>query len=430
MHAQANCIWKALLGICTVLLPTSALARLLPYELVLLSHNTVALSLGYMVWSHVPADQQLVRATLCVLAGIFLVLTLVRAISIAYNNHFWFQSIVLEQNGCSRYVRIIVNLRRPLRVQPGQYVKIWTPTTISSVLQSHPFTIGNCSSENERELRIVVEVKNGFTRNLKDLAERCMTSNIAIFAGPYGSRVPVGNYETVLLVATGLGFVALSPYLQWLVRAAHNSKIRISPVHLVWQVSSWEQFFAVGDLLVQNIELDDNKEEKNDRTYIRTSIFYEEIGTPPHWAKRKIHTIKKMTKNWNRVDFQERPMPLSDILSNETITERGRDGNKKPTLIAGSVSDDIRDDLIQFATKNSGTIDLMFTDYQPKDQSEPMENGSANLATCDGDKHSTNADISPGKQTPQGEADISPGKQTLQGEADLSSYVGRYQRRI
>ncbi|CVL09004.1 uncharacterized protein FMAN_14282 [Fusarium mangiferae] len=375
----------ALLGICSLVLPLRALATFLPYELVLFVHNTLALLSGYAIWCHVPADQQLVRATLCVIAGIFLLLLLTRVLIMAYRNHFWFQSISFEQNGTSRYVRIVISLRRPLRVEPGQYINLWTPTTLSSVLQSHPFSIGNCSSEVETQLRMVVDVKRGFTNNLRELAKRCMTSNIAIFAGPYGSRIPVENYETVLLVATGLGFVALSPYLQWLVRAAHNKEIKINPVHLVWQVSSWEQFCAVYDLLGETIQVDNkasgtnvsrennNTQLQEDKTYVKTSIYYDENGIPPDWAKDMIEQVKKMRKRWKRVHLYEYQMPLADILRKEAATKAADSSVSKPKLIAASVSGDVRDDLVQFATAKSSLFDLIFTDYQPEDDRHSFE---------------------------------------------------------
>jgi predicted ferric reductase len=217
----------------------------LPYELVILVHKIVALVIGYFMWCHVPVEQKLSRLMLCLIGGIYLLLMLAQAILTAYRNHFWFQSVTLEQIGAPHYIRVRIRLRRSIRIKPGQYVLLSIAAGPFSLLQKHPFTIDHCRAETTEELRIVVGVKSGITKALRDLTTRCLTSNIAIVAGPYGHIIPINNYKTVLLVAKGLGFVAVSPYFQWLASAAKSNDTCIFHVDLIWDVTSWGMYFLM-----------------------------------------------------------------------------------------------------------------------------------------------------------------------------------------
>ncbi|KAK2666224.1 hypothetical protein RAB80_018324 [Fusarium oxysporum f. sp. vasinfectum] len=66
-------------------------------------------------------------------------------------------------------------------------------------------------------------------------------------------------------------------------------------------------------------------------------------------------------------------MPLADILRKEAATKAADSSVSKPKLIAASVSGDVRDDLVQFATAKSSLFDLIFTDYQPEDDRHSLE---------------------------------------------------------
>jgi hypothetical protein len=50
--------------------------------------------------------------------------------------------------------------------------------------------------------------------------------------------IPVGDYETVFMVASGLGIAAELPYLKQLMYGYNTCKIRTRRVHLVWQLET------------------------------------------------------------------------------------------------------------------------------------------------------------------------------------------------
>lgn len=57
---------------------------------------------------------------------------------------------------------------------------------------------------------------------------------LAIFSGPHGTGIPVGDYGKVLMIATGFGIVAQLPYLKQLVRGTNNYQVRTREIRLIW----------------------------------------------------------------------------------------------------------------------------------------------------------------------------------------------------
>lgn len=57
------------------------------------------------------------------------------------------------------------------------------------------------------------------------LDERGSAPRLALFSGPHGISVLVGEYETVLMVATGFGIAAQLPYLRKLIHGYNTAKL-------------------------------------------------------------------------------------------------------------------------------------------------------------------------------------------------------------
>ena len=55
-----------------------------------------------------------------------------------------------------------------------------------------------------------------------------------MFSGPHGSVAPVGDNESVIMIASGSGIAAQLPYLRQLIHDHNNHKARTRRVHLVW----------------------------------------------------------------------------------------------------------------------------------------------------------------------------------------------------
>jgi NAD(P)H-flavin reductase len=59
-----------------------------------------------------------------------------------------------------------------------------------------------------------------------------------MFSGPHGQVLPVGKYETVMMVADGVGIAAQLPYLKSLIHGYHARRVVTRRIHLVWQIDS------------------------------------------------------------------------------------------------------------------------------------------------------------------------------------------------
>ncbi|KAH7228605.1 uncharacterized protein BKA55DRAFT_526647 [Fusarium redolens] len=237
----------ALAGIYFILIPIRTFPSWIPYEMLLSIHYLVAGWLGFAMWRHIPTDSQFSLIFLYVVAGIFLGSLAWQVGETVYTNGWWFQSVSLSQNGSYDYIQVRMTLRKPVKVEPGQYINLWIPLGPLSGLQSHPFTVANWSIRAQTELKVFVGVKRGLTSKLRDAVKRGLKSNIGLYMGPYGATIAMKGYETILLVATGLGVVAVAPYLQGLVHATRAHEIRSTPetrsapVHLIWHIPSWSR---------------------------------------------------------------------------------------------------------------------------------------------------------------------------------------------
>ena len=147
---------------------------------------------------------------------------------------------------------IRLNLSRPLKVEAGQYICLWIPISsfgfwsFFSFFQSHPFTVTSWAEKEQRSLDLLIDARSGLTRQLFTFANlltygegRYGTSgHLALFTGPHGISVPIDEYETVLLIASGFGVAAQLPYLKKLIYGYNACKTRTRRVHLVWQLKT------------------------------------------------------------------------------------------------------------------------------------------------------------------------------------------------
>lgn len=145
-------------------------------------------------------------------------------------------------------VKIRLSLSRPIRVDPGQYICLWIPTvSLGSFLQSHPFTVTSWSEEKQNSLDLLIQPRKGLTQRLLEFSKATRKASqangstspcLALFTGPHGTSESVGNYETVLMVASGFGIAAQLPYLKKLIYGYNTCTSQTRRVHLVWQLET------------------------------------------------------------------------------------------------------------------------------------------------------------------------------------------------
>lgn len=140
-------------------------------------------------------------------------------------------------------VQIMLELPRPIHVKVGQYIGLWTyELGALSAFQTHPFMVTSWSEGKTKQLRLLVEPRNGWTKKLQKFSN---DSWQVLFTGPCGVSLPTHDYSIVLLVASGLGLVAQIPYLKQLIHDKNASRTRTRRIHLVWQLESPGMFSII-----------------------------------------------------------------------------------------------------------------------------------------------------------------------------------------
>lgn len=228
---------------CLLVLLSHPLLRRPSYEVFLRTHQALAVLSAYSTWRHLPSDSLFPSMYIYISAGLFLSTSVVQCVSVLWRNgtfrHGRAQALVSHAGGS---VKISITLSRPLKVEAGQYINLWIPSvSFWSFLQSHPFVVTSWSPEKQDQLDLFVEPGWGLTRELLYHAQAgeggvTFRSRWVLFSGPHGISAPVGEYESVFMVATGFGMAALLPYLQQLISGYQTRKVCTRQIRLIWQV--------------------------------------------------------------------------------------------------------------------------------------------------------------------------------------------------
>jgi NAD(P)H-flavin reductase len=147
---------------------------------------------------------------------------------------------------------IDITVARSWKVRAGQYVNLWMPFfSLRSLFQSHPYMIVYWTRGTSLSLCLLVEAQGGLTRKIFERAYEVDSFQMkpgeerhiplenfhrAWLSGPHGSGAPVGEYGSVLMIATGIGIAAQLPYLKELISGFNYCQVRTRRIHLVWQV--------------------------------------------------------------------------------------------------------------------------------------------------------------------------------------------------
>lgn len=145
---------------------------------------------------------------------------------------------------------INVKIKTPIKwtVTPGQYVFIHFPKI--NIMQSHPFSVVGPSDDGE-SFQLMCKARGGITKKLQNYVSsegansKYPTQMTVLIEGPYGSHCPVERYETVLLVAGGIGITGIIPYVEFLAYQAPRQQ----HVVFVWTVGLVEEFSWIKDRL-------------------------------------------------------------------------------------------------------------------------------------------------------------------------------------
>lgn len=88
----------------------------------------------------------------------------------------------------------------------------------------------------QESLDLFIESRHGLTRELLSHAS-ATDSRLVLFGGLHGLSAPVGEYETILIIASGFEIAAHLLYLKQLIHGYNVRKVRARRIYLIWQLS-------------------------------------------------------------------------------------------------------------------------------------------------------------------------------------------------
>ncbi|KAI0650622.1 ferric reductase NAD binding domain-containing protein [Trametes meyenii] len=220
------------------------------------------------------------------LVGVFIIGGYLHAREVNYGDYFWPALVVWAFDRVLRGARLLWNnrgrsgprhayataavelvsadtirltLTRKFRWRPGQHAYVVLPTVSDLPTEAHPFTIASIpgaldgsAGDAEKEVVFLVRGRNGFTRKLREHAERNGESRVPAFVdGPYGCPPDLSKYDTCILVAGGSGVSYTLPLLLDLVHRARAGTSGVRRVIFVWAVRESEHLQWISKLLTE-----------------------------------------------------------------------------------------------------------------------------------------------------------------------------------
>jgi len=195
----------------------------------------------------------------------------------------------------------------------------------------------------------------------------------------------MGEYESVLMVASGFGIAAFVPYLKKLLYGYNTRAVRAHRVHLVWQIENEVDGLAAEEMLNDALEED----ELDDGFILSISVYVRSQTSPKQSLGKRATTypgqaplseifLAELSGDNVKVQAAEAggaedkalgkggPKRNEQPLDLESGTRWTAVGNKK-LLVAVSASDLVRDELREVVGKYTQLgVRFVELDYQPK----------------------------------------------------------------
>ncbi|TVY13064.1 Ferric/cupric reductase transmembrane component 7 [Lachnellula arida] len=253
-------------------------------------------------------------------------------------------------------MRITVRLRRPLAIQPGQYVYLFlTDMGLRRRFQAHPYVITWWDdSKAAMNLYFLVQPHNGIS---SELVARNSVGSVTI-DGPYGKDLHLENYETVILIAKGIGIAGLLPYIRHMTyrrlskdkaHEAYRRGLITRKIDIFWVLEDNCQQEWLADWI---LELQQRDSEKLLLTF---SCFYPHKKTQPTPVPADLH--------W-RFLYQQKALPIIENLMVKQI-QRSPGRTKVATCGSSEFSASIRSIVLK-SMSSYHNVEFAETEYQPR----------------------------------------------------------------
>jgi predicted ferric reductase len=220
------------------------------YEWFLNAHTVLSIAILIALWRHIPTPPT--RAAdifLRIGTGLWAAVTAVHWCLFAFRNYASgrpFARVVARRLvdedpsnhamvDSSYVLRLDVSVPRPWRVRAGQSIFLSIPRLgVFTGVRGHPFMISWWHRDRKGlTLSLLVQSRAGFTAELNRYPERSL---LAFIDGPYGAPHDLGEYGTVIMLASGIGIAGHMPYIKELISGYNSCEVRTRRVLVVWQV--------------------------------------------------------------------------------------------------------------------------------------------------------------------------------------------------
>ena len=182
------------------------------------------------------------RIPVIVAAGLWVLDRLIRIIRFFLNNEMAMKlkaTMQITYDGST----LVTVPRRYLPYRAGSHAFLSIPEI--SRFQSHPFTIASTEdtqamSEGKSYLQFLIRRRNGFTREVSEMAKTTFPKKkevVAYIDGPYGGPEDFCKYDRVILIAAGSGISFTLPIALALIRSGSCKS-----VDFIWTVRTREAF--------------------------------------------------------------------------------------------------------------------------------------------------------------------------------------------
>jgi predicted ferric reductase len=214
--------------------------RGLVFELFLITHVLLALTvIGGTVWHILPGEFTLTLLLPVISISVWSISTLYRLVRIRRNRDRYIISYdIFARPGqadprlCA--VKLTIRVPQHLDARPGYLYLYFTGLRWRYRFQAHPFMIiwYEHGVEDQHgiditDLTFLIQPRDGLTARLgrelrlNHFSSETVQSSV-LFDGPYGQNFHLEEYETVVLVAKGIGIAGVLPYAQHLVQRSHH----------------------------------------------------------------------------------------------------------------------------------------------------------------------------------------------------------------
>lgn len=247
-----------------IVITSAAPIRRLSYELFVLQHLLTFVGFIAAVWYHAPYE---VKAWVWISIGLLVFDRVARYAWATYANLSIFHASKSSQHSLwanlATFTPLPGNVTRiavenpGVRWKPGQHVFLTCHSIVP--LQSHPFTIASIPDDNKMEF--LVRAEKGGTRRLFRYASKhhhalgsgeaapAQRPRTVFIDGPYGTIRPLRQFDSVVLLAGGMGATFTFPLLRdiiagWKTECLGSSARRLAAtkrIRFVWVIKSRAQ---------------------------------------------------------------------------------------------------------------------------------------------------------------------------------------------